>query len=110
MNYTSRTIKTIKNEKLDSYSKEEIVEMIDKIIEDYEENETKRWIIDDHNTIKYSKDTDAITISILFNGHLNPDTVRYDGTKEDWEHLDKDNLLKEIPAINCKDGRLIQKL
>lgn len=75
------------------YSPKEVDEFLDKVIEDYKENEKS-----------------TIHISVDFDGELLPNTVSFDGTVADWIHIENKGIFKDAPCINCKDGQYIQKL
>lgn len=52
----------------------------------------------------------TVLISKDFDGELLPDTVVFEGTMEQWRSIKELGIFAEIPCINCKDGRIIQKL
>ena len=87
------------------YSPKEVDEFLDKVLADYEEAED--ICLDDSHPMPWSA---KIKINSAYDGELIPDTVEYDGTVADWIHIDNKGIFENVPFINCKDGKYIQKL
>ena len=94
MKLTTKQIKEVEfNIQKDGYSPKEVDDFLDKVIEDYEEYEKSK-----------------VHISADFNGELFSNTVSFEGTVDEWIHIENKGIFENIPCINCKNGQYIQKL
>lgn len=106
------TIEQIENALLkikdNNYSPKVVDEVLNKIINDYKEKEIDFTVIDGDMSfisIEMNKTPAQIVIKADFNGELEPGSIRFEGTTEQWKSIKNKSIFEGIPWISCSDGQ-----